>query len=210
MCIWAFVFLVGMPVSVVRSAFMLSLYALLSLGHRDKMTVNTLAFTAIVLLIINPQSLFDVGFQMSFLSVFAILIFLPLFEMVFSQQYLMDHRLLKWIWSMLSVSFAAQLGVAPLIAYYFGRFSTISLLTNFIVIPAATLILYLSLVVLVIPSLAFLLVELVSLLNAVLTRLSVIPGASIEGLHPSIIQVAMMYVIIATVYLLIIRLSRST
>jgi competence protein ComEC len=147
---------------------------------------------------------------MSFLSVFAILIFLPLFEMVFSQQYLMDHRLLKWIWSMLSVSFAAQLGVAPLIAYYFGRFSTIFLLTNFIVIPAATLILYLSLVVLVIPSLAFLLVELVSLLNAVLTRMSAIPGAGIEGLHPSIIQVAMMYVIIAAVYLLIIRLSRST
>ena len=122
----------------------------------------------------------------------------------------MDHRLLKWIWSMLSVSLAAQLGVAPLIAYYFGRLSTCFLLTNFIVIPAATLILYLSLVVLVIPSLAFLLVELVSLLNAVLTRMSAIPGASIEGLHTSIIQVAMMYVIIAAVYLLIIRLSRST
>lgn len=165
-----------MPVSVVRSALMLSLYALLSLGHRDRMTVNTLAFTAIVLLVINPQSLFDVGFQMSLMAVFAILLFVPLFEMVFSQQYLMDHRLLKWIWSMLSVSLAAQLGVAPLIAYYFGRLSTCFLLTNFIVIPAATLILYLSLVVLVIPSLAFLLVELVSLLNAVLTRMSAIPA----------------------------------
>lgn len=206
MCIWAFVFLVGMPVSVVRSAFMLSLYALLSLGHRDKMTVNTLAFTAIVLLIINPQSLFDVGFQMSFLSVLAILVFLPLFEMVFSQQYLMDHRLLKWVWSMFSISFSAQLGVAPLIAYYFGRISTISLLTNFIVIPAATLVLYLSLIVFVVPSLCFLLVELVGLLNTVLTRLSAIPGASIEGLHPSIIQTAMMYVIIAAVYLLIVKL----
>ena len=204
--IWAFVFLVGMPVSVVRSAFMLSLYALLSLGHRDKMTVNTLAFTAIVLLIINPQSLFDVGFQMSFLSVLAILVFLPLFEMVFSQQYLMDHRLLKWVWSMFSISFSAQLGVAPLIAYYFGRISTISLLTNFIVIPAATLVLYLSLIVFVVPSLCFLLVELVGLLNTVLTRLSAIPGASIEGLHPSIIQTAMMYVIIAAVYLLIVKL----
>jgi competence protein ComEC len=170
------------------------------------MTVNTLAFTAIVLLIINPQSLFDVGFQMSFLSVLAILVFLPLFEMVFSQQYLMDHRLLKWVWSMFSISFSAQLGVAPLIAYYFGRISTISLLTNFIVIPAATLVLYLSLIVFVVPSLCFLLVELVGLLNTVLTRLSAIPGASIEGLHPSIIQTAMMYVIIAAVYLLIVKL----
>ena len=44
---------------------------------------------------------------------------------------------------------------------------------------------------------------------AVLTKMATLPGASIDGLHPSIIQVAMMYVIIAAVYLLIIRLSRS-
>ena len=60
--IWAFVFLVGLSTSVVRSAMMLSIYALMSLGHRDKMSVNTLAFSAIVLLIFNPLSLFDVGF----------------------------------------------------------------------------------------------------------------------------------------------------
>ena len=204
--IWAFVFLVGMSVSVVRSAVMLSLYALLSLGHRDKMSANTLAFTAIVLLMINPQSLFDVGFQMSFITVFAILLFLPIFEAVFSQQYLMDHRILKWVWSMFAISFSAQLGVAPLIAYYFGRISTFFLLTNFIVVPAATLILWLSLVVLVVPSLAFLLIRVVDMLNAVLTRISAIPGASIEGLHPSVIQVAMMYVIIGSVWLLLFRL----
>ena len=204
--IWAFVFLVGMSVSVVRSAVMLSLYALLSLGHRDKMSANTLAFTAIVLLMINPQSLFDVGFQMSFMAVFAILLFLPIFEAVFSQQYLMDHRLLKWVWSMFAISFSAQLGVAPLIAYYFGRFSTYFLLTNFIVVPAAALILWLSLVVLVVPSLAFLLVRVVDMLNVVLTRIASIPGASIEGLHPSVIQVAMMYVIIGSVWLLLFRL----
>ena len=60
--IWAFVFLVGLPTSVVRSALMLSVYALCSLGHRERMSVNTLAFTAIVVLTVNPQSLFDVGF----------------------------------------------------------------------------------------------------------------------------------------------------
>ena len=207
-CIWAFVFLVGLSTSVVRSALMLTTYALMSLGHRDRMSVNTLAFTAIVLLMINPLSLFDVGFQMSFMAVFAILVFLPLFESVFSPQYLMDHRLLKWVWSMLSISFAAQLGVAPLIAYYFGRFSTYFLLTNFIVIPAATLILWLSLLVLIIPSFVYLLLYIVGLLNAVLTKMATLPGASIDGLHPSIIQVAMMYVIIASCYLLVIFLQK--
>jgi competence protein ComEC len=207
--IWAFVFLVGLSTSVVRSALMLSLYALLSLGHRDKMSVNTLAFAAIVLLMINPLSLFDVGFQMSFMAVFSILLFYPLFEGLFSPEYLLSHRVVRWVWGMVAVSCAAQIGVAPLIAYYFGRFSTYFLLTNFIVIPAATLILWLSLLVLIIPSFAYLLLYIVGLLNAILTKMATLPGASIDGLHPTILQVAMIYVIIASCYLLVLRLHRQ-
>ena len=41
--VWAFVFLVGMSVSVVRSAIMLTVYGLLSIGNRDKMSINALA-----------------------------------------------------------------------------------------------------------------------------------------------------------------------
>ena len=173
-CVWLYVFLVGMSASVVRSALMLTVYALLSLGHRDKMSVNTLAFAAIVMLLINPRSL--------------------------------DHRAFKWLWTMLAVSCAAQIGVAPLIAYYFGRFSNYFLLTNLVVIPAATLILYLSLVVLLIPSLAYLLIYIVDTLNRLLTWIATLPGASIEGLHPTLLQVSMVYVVIAAVYLLVDRL----
>ena len=206
--IWAFVFLVGMSTSVVRAAVMLSLYALFSLGHRNKMSVNTLAFTVIVLLVVNPLSLFDVGFQMSFMAVFAILLFVPLFNSFFSQQYLMEHQLLSWVWSMVAVSCAAQIGVAPLIAYYFGRFATYFLLTNFIVIPAATLILYLSLVVVMVPSLAFLLLYIVGMLNTVLSKMALLPAASIDGLHPTVLQVVMTYVLIVSLYLLIVRIRK--
>ena len=206
--IWAFVFLVGMTTSVVRSAMMLSVYALLSLGRRDRMSVNTLAFTALVVLMVSPMSLFDVGFQLSYMAVLAILLLMPLMESLVSREYLMSHHCLKWVYGMTGVSLAAQIGVAPLIAYYFGRFSTFFLLTNFIVIPAATLILYLSLVVIAVPTLAFILLYVVSVLNAVLAWVATIPGASIEGLHPTILQTAMIYVIIAAVYLLIVRLRR--
>ena len=206
LCIWAFVFLVGMSTSVVRSATMLTVYALLSLGHRDKMTINTLAFTAIVMLIASPLSLYDVGFLMSFMAVFAILVLMPLMMGVFPMTFLLSHQAVRWVWSMVAVSCAAQIGVAPLIAYYFGRFSTYFLLTNFIVIPAATLILWLSPVVLVFPSLAYLLLYVVGLLNAILTKMAAIPWASIEGLHPTKLQTAMMYVIIAASYLLVKRL----
>ena len=205
--IWTFVFLVGMSTSVVRSAVMLSVYALLSLGHRDRMSVNTLAFTAIVMLMISPMSLFDVGFQMSYMAVLSILLFVPLMECVFTAKYLMSHRVVRWLWGMVAVSLSAQIGTAPLIAYYFGRFSCYFLLTNFIVIPAAMLILYLSLVVLIVPSLAYILFDIVAVLNSLLTKMALIPGASIDNLHPTKTQTTMIYVIIVAVYLMAVKLT---
>ena len=200
--IWTYVFLVGMSVSVVRAAVMLSIYALLSIGHRDRMSLNTLAFTVLLLLIVNPFSLFDVGFQMSFIAVASIMLLVPLSEKLLSQEFLMDHRLVKWLWGLVTVSCAAQIGVAPLTAYYFGRFSSFFLLTNFIVIPAVTLILYMVPMVLIVPSLAYLLIYIVSGLNAVLGFISKLPGASIE-LHPTLLQTVMVYVILVALYLLV-------
>lgn len=205
-CIWAFVFLVGLPVSVVRAAVMLTVYAVCSLGHRDKMSLNTLAFTAMVMLMQNPLSLLDVGFQLSFMAVGAILVFMPLMESWVSQAFLMEHRVVKWLWGMVAVSCAAQIGTAPLVAYYFGRFSTCFLLTNLIVIPAAMLIVWLSLTVLVVPSLAWMLAAVVSFQNGLLTKIAALPGASIEGLHPSGLQVTMVYVVIVSIWLLAGRL----
>ena len=191
--VWAFVFLVGMTVSVVRAAVMLSVYAMLSLGRRDRMSVNTLAFTAMVMLAFEPSWLFDIGFQLSFVAVFFILLFLPLLENA------------GWVWTMTVVSCAAQLGTAPLVAYYFGRISPWFLLTNFVVVPAATLIVWLSLVVLVVPSLAPMLAWVATTLNRLLGMIAVLPGASVSGLHPSLLQVAMLYVAILSTYLLIFR-----
>ena len=125
-------------------------------------------------------------------------------------EYLLSHQVIRWIWSMVAVSCAAQIGTAPLIAYYFGRFSTCFLLTNFVVIPAATLILWLSPVVLVIPSLAYLLLYIVKCLNTVLGQIAVWPGASIEALHPSVLQTVMIYVVILCItYILTIVGYRS-
>ena len=208
LAIWAFVFLVGMTTSVVRSATMLTAYALLSLGQRDRMSVNTLAFTAMLVLLFSPMSLFDVGFQMSYLSVFSILLFVPLAEGLFSQGWLMEHRIVRWLWALAAVSLAAQIGVAPLTAYYFGRLPVWFLLTNLIVIPAATLILWLLPVVLVFPSLANLLLYIVSGLNALLSAVATLPGASISGLHPTKLQTTMTYVVIVACYLLAFRFSQ--
>ena len=205
--VWAFVLLVGMPVSAVRSAVMLTIYGVLSIGRRNKMSVNVLAFTAFLMLMWNPAWLFDVGFQMSFMAVWAILLFVPLFTSVFSDQYYMEHPWVAKVWGMVAVSIAAQLGVAPLIAYCFGQFSTCFLLTNFLVVPAAFIILCLSIAVLLFPPLAYLLLYIVNGLNASLNTIATFPGASIGNLHPTILQVVLIYVLIVCCYLLIERIK---
>ena len=219
LAIWAFVLLVGLSSSVLRAAVMLTVYALLSLGGRRKMSVSTLAFTAICLLLADPYSLYDTGFQLSFLAVLAILLFLPVADRIVPPHRLQQHTALKWLWAMFTVSLSAQLGVAPLLAYYFGRFSCYFLLTNLIVIPCAYLVLWLALTVLCIPWLTgWLLPSLASWLqalfmscllgvtgfmNSVLTLLSRLPGASIDGLHPTLLQVILVYVVIAALCALI-------
>jgi competence protein ComEC len=174
------------------------------------MSVNTLAFVAIALLMLNPLSLFDVGFQMSFIAVFSILVWVPLLMSVFPPDYLQTHRIVRWFWAMVAVSVAAQMGAAPLIAYYFERFSPWFLLTNFVAVPTATLILWLAPLALCFSPFAHLLLYIASALNTVLTLLAHLPFASIDGLHPTALQVAMVYVILLALYLLVTRIVKRS
>lgn len=196
--IWAFAFLVGMSPSVVRSATMLTIYGLLSLGYRQKMSINVLAFTAIVLLVLKPQSLFDIGFQMSFLAVLAILLCYPLLNSVFSERWMMEHRLVRWLWGMTALSLSAQIGVAPLIAFYFHRFSTYFLLSNFVVIPCAYLILVgaILLFVMRLQVVATVLTTVTTWMRQALNAIATLPYASIDGLYPTLSQTILIYIFI--------------
>lgn len=198
--LWAFVFLVGMPASAVRAAAMLSLYALLTLGYREKASINALAFTALVMLSISPYTLFDVGFQMSFLAVLSILVWTPVLNDWVSPALQRRWPPLRWAWGLTAVTLAAQLGVAPLIAYYFGRISTYFLLSSFVAIPAVTVIVWLALATLLIPGLTPVLTAVTNGLNACLDAISRLPGANIEGLRPTLLQVCLTYVLILCVY----------
>ncbi|MBR1688143.1 MAG: ComEC/Rec2 family competence protein [Prevotella sp.] len=206
--IWGFAFLVGLSPSIVRAALMLSVYAILSIGHRDRMSVNTLAFAAIALLIANPLTLFDVGFQLSFVAVLSILLFFPIINEWVSPVCQQRHPLLRWVWQLTAVSLAAQLGVAPLLAFYFHRLATYFLLANFVVIPAATLILYGALLMMLIPQLATPLMWVVRQMTAALEAISHLPAATIGPLYPSLTQTLLTYVAIGCTYILLTHIRR--
>jgi len=208
--IWAYALLTGMSPSVTRAALMISIYGLLSLGYRERMSVNTLAFTAIVMLLVNPMSLYNIGFQLSFMAVLAILLFNPLFNRLIPQRVLLRYRSVRLLWGMTTVSVSAQLGTAPLVAYYFGRFSTWFLLSNYLVIPLATVILYLTVFCVatfwwtalqqwVVAALS----AVVAFMNHGLEALSRLPYSSIEHIRFSVLHVALIYIIIGSIYLML-------
>ena len=138
--IWAYAALVGMPPSVLRSATMLTIFAFVVLTGRRQVSLNTLAFAAVVQLVVSPLSLWDVGFQMSFLAVLGIVMLNMRLGNLATPVWLSRWRVIGWVWSLVKVSLAAQLAVAPLSMYYFGTFPCYFLLTNLVAIPLATII----------------------------------------------------------------------
>ena len=213
--IWAYVFLTGLSPSAVRAAVMITIYSIVSVANRNRMSLNALALAALVMLIANPLMLYDVGFQMSFLAVLSILVLYPPVYGWVDAQWLSGHKVVKWAWAMVVLSCCAQLGVAPLTAYYFGRFSVYFLLTNFAVIPLATLLLYLSVALvscMALPTVASWIAKAVAVvaswLNAAVQWISSLPGSHIEDISLTRLQVLLIYVFIVAMLVFAARLTR--
>lgn len=219
MSLWAYVVIVGMMPSIVRSATMFTFYAVASMLRRPQLSLNAWAFAAFVILLVSPLSLWDVGFQLSFLAVAGIMVLYRPFYNIVNDGWLRCHRLVKWVWGLSVVSCSAQLAVAPLLAFYFGRFSCYFLFANLVAVPLATLVLNASLLVFLFTPLPWLqswLLKGINLaagfMNDALEWLSRLPGASVENIKINGFQVAMLYVILACLYFLAcyaVRLYRS-
>lgn len=136
--LWAFAFLSGLSASVVRAVTMFSLYVGASFFLEGRFSgFLSLSLAAFLMLLYRPFYLFDVSFQLSFLAVWGILLFYP----VFSGWLPAGCRRIRWLWNTLSVSMAAQLGTLPFVLFYFGAFPTYFLLANLLVTPLAVCIL---------------------------------------------------------------------
>jgi competence protein ComEC len=121
-------------------------------GNRNVNIYNTLSASALLLLLLNPQTLFDVGFQLSYMAVLGIVVF---YQDIY-RWLLFRNVILKYIWSMIAVSLAAQLLTLPLTLYYFHQFPNYFLLSNIIALPLSTVILYGSILALLLAPFPFL------------------------------------------------------
>ena len=173
--------LIGFRPSVFRAALMAILFLFARLIDRDTDLYNLLAFAALVLLLFNPLQLWDVGFQLSFVAVAAIVYFVPKMEKPFRRFWepaddaplstdipiltQFRRRAVKWLVLSYCVTLAAQIGTTPVIIYHFFRTSPLGIIVSPFAVGLVSLAIALGIVSVCVGFIWLPLANLLSLLN---------------------------------------------
>ncbi|NOR74976.1 MAG: DUF4131 domain-containing protein [Draconibacterium sp.] len=130
--LWAYAFITGLSPSVMRASAMFTIFVIGENISRKPNSYNSLAASAMFLLLFNPNNLFEVGFQLSYSAVFGILFLQPKLSSLIK----INNKFVRFFWTLLTVSVAAQISTFPLTTYYFNQFPSYFWITNLIIIPA--------------------------------------------------------------------------
>ena len=210
--IWAFAVITGMAPSTMRAALMFSLIVIGQMFYSRPPTLNIIAASALILLIAKPLLLFDIGFQMSYTAVTAIVVLVrPLEDLmpVPKGETRITHlafALLRKVRDLFCVSVVAQLATTPLTLYYFHSFPPYFLVANMTIVPFAALLLGSVLLMLAVAwwPLAFkatgaLASFLLKTTESITTTISLWPNALIEGIYFDEPMLALSFVIIMAI-----------
>lgn len=197
--LWIFSLMAGAQPSVLRSALMFTFIVLGESLSRKTSVYNSLAASAFLLLCINPFWLWDAGFQLSYLAVLSIIVFMrPVYNLLF-----IKNKLLDAVWKMNAVTIAAQILTVPVSIYHFHQFPNLFLLTNFVAVPLSSIILLgeiLLCALSIVPYLSLhvgkLIVLLIRLMNAWIEHIASFPFATWADLEISSLQAALLYLMI--------------
>lgn len=141
--IWLYAMMAGMNPPVVRAAIMVSVFLIADLLGRQRSVVTALAFTAAVMVAVNPQILWMTSFQMSFTAMLGLVLMTPLLRAWggkvikhFREKSKPVANFLNMANDSISLSLGAVIGVGPLIAFYFGVVSLVSVPATILALPA--------------------------------------------------------------------------
>ncbi len=204
--IWFYALLTGLSPSVSRASVMISFVLLSRLLNRRGNIYNSLAASALLLLIINPHTLFHIGFQLSYTAVLGIVLFQkPIHNLIF-----VKNRRLDQLWEITALSFAAQLGTTPLAVYYFNQFPVYFWLSNlflvplsFVVIVAGMSLLMLSFVPYLSSVLGVATSGLLWVLNYIIQGIESLPYSTFQGIYLTQTEALLMYVFLVFLLLMI-------
>ena len=141
--IWFYTLITGMHPPIIRAAIMASLFLTADLLGRQRSAITALTFAAAIMVAIEPQILWTASFQMSFTAMAGLILLAPFFQALgrkaISAAIGKDRPIVNtanFISDSFSISLGAIIGVGPLIAYYFGIVSFVSLPATLIALPA--------------------------------------------------------------------------
>lgn len=207
--LWLYVLITGSAPPVLRAAITATLLLAAPLFERRFNPVNAIALAALLLLIINPHDLLAPGFQLSFAAALGILLIYGRLNRWAAAQIphwqRQERRWFRAALQLLMVSLAAQIATLPLTVWYFNIVPVYGLLANLAVVPLVSLITIIGfaavLIALPAPLMGGLLLQaagaLLKLLIAIVTRAAALPGAALEVPRPSLLLLALFYLLLA-------------
>lgn len=128
----AYLFLTGSAPATARSVIMLTVFAVALIAERERDSINTLLLAAFFLVAINPPTLFDISFQLSFISLWGILIAVPPIMKCSSA---VNSPLLRSMFQFVAASAAASVVTLLPVLFVFKVASLNGILTNFLIVP---------------------------------------------------------------------------
>lgn len=204
--IWFYALLTGLSPSVMRSALMISFLIIGELIHRKGFALNSIAASAFVLLLIDPNNLFAIGFQLSYAAVVGIVLLQrPIYNIIY-----VKNKLLDKLWEITAVSLAAQIATMPFTIYYFNQFTPYFWLSNIFMTPMSFLVILAGMLLLLfswLPMLGVVLGKVVwwmlHLMNGVVSGVRMLPFSLVKGLYISDFQFGISLLLLLLLWLFV-------
>ena len=206
-----FAMFTGLSPSVVRSTLMIGMVFASIIFYRRSVSFNALALAALIILVFSPSALFSVGFQLSFITVGAVLLFASLPHWLQSR-----YRSINYLTSTAMVSVVAMLATGALSAHYFHTVSLMSVLANLLILPVLPVFMVLGALFLLVTAAGLHWALLDQLLNGiyryihwVVSSVNALPLSHISGVYVSTPGVIAYFIMMLLIVLWLYRRSAS-
>lgn len=201
--LWSYAIITGLSPSVIRASTMLSFILLAEMSKRNSNIYNTVIASAFFILLIAPNLIYSVSFQLSYMAVLGIIyLYHKIYRLIFIKSISID-----FFWKITAISFSVQIATFSITIFYFNQFPTIFPITNLIAIPTATIVivgsigLFLTSFLPLIPSIIGYVLQIwISLYNTIMVYFSDFPFTVVEDIY---LKPAHVFLLIISVFLLL-------
>lgn len=195
--VWLYALVAGLSPSILRASMMISFVIIGEIIERKGFVINSIAASAFILLCVNPNNLFEIGFQLSYVAVIGIVTLQkPIYRLIYVKNKLLDR-----VWEITAVALSAQVATIPFTLFYFHQFTTYFWLSNlfmtpisFFVVMGGMLLLLVSWIPYLNVLLGYLVWGVIYVMNWLVSWIESLPFSIIKGLYISPLEFAILLV----------------